>query len=155
MQREIGPSGVMAMYRPPHMNYAFSDYQVIVNMLPDYRQAARDWALQGLAPQYAATLRDCLVRYSGNLKEVENDARKELNNPLIWLREGVRSVLASPINLLTSLGILPRSLGAGIVGSGLLRVLAGIVALITLAAALVQIITGWDATMTFLQRLFA
>jgi hypothetical protein len=153
MQRELGPHGVMAMYRPPFAQFAFRDYQIVVNMLPDYRQAANDWVLQrSQAPQYAAAIRDVLVRYSGALKELEADVRTDLRNPLIWFREGVRAVLTSPVRLMTSLGILTPSLGATVIGSGLLRVGAGIIALITLLAALVQIMTGWDATVAMLDR---
>jgi hypothetical protein len=54
MQRELGHHGIMTMYRPPYANYAFRDYDIIVNMLPQYRQAAHDDILQlSQAPQYA------------------------------------------------------------------------------------------------------
>lgn len=119
-------------------------------MLPEYRQAARDWALRGQAPQYATTLRDVLIRYSGALKELEADARKESSNPIIWFSEGVKTVLSSPFRLLSSLGVLSGSVTAGIVGSNLLRVASGVIALVALTAGLVQTITGWDTSLALL-----
>lgn len=94
MQRELGHHGIMAMYQPPFASYAFRDYQIIVNMLPQYRQAANDEILRrSQAPQYADALRDVLVRYSGSLQELEADARRDLKSPLVWFREGVRRLL--------------------------------------------------------------
>jgi hypothetical protein len=153
MQRELGHHGVMAMYRPPFANYAFRDYQILVNMLPEYRQAANDPILQrNQAPQYADAMRDVLVRYSGSLQELESDARRELKSPLAWFREGVRTVLSLPLVALRELGILSPSLSASILGSGLLKVGAGVVALVTLIAGLVQILTGWDAAVALINK---
>jgi hypothetical protein len=153
MQRELGHHGIMAMYRPPYANYAFRDYQIIVNMLPQYRQAAHDEILQrNQALQYADAMRDVLVRYSGTLQELETDARRDLKSPVVWFRDGVRALLSLPLVALRELGILSPSLSASILGSGLLKVGAGVVALVTLVAGIVQILTGWDATVALIRR---
>lgn len=143
----------MAMYRPPFAGYAIRDYSVLMNMLPEYRQAANQWALRSQAAMYASTVRDALVRYSGSLDDIERDARQASQNPIVWLREGTRTVLASPFRLLRSLGILSEATESGIVGSSLLKIGSGVVALLTIAAAVVQILTGWEATIDFVQRL--
>jgi len=152
MQRELGGYGVMASYRPPFANYAHRNYQVVINMLPEYRQAATQWRMESQAAQYASAIRDVLLRYSGTLGELEDNAWKDLRSPVVWFRESVRAILASPFQLLTSLGILSSSIGAGLIGSGILRVASGLVALIALFAGIVQIITGWDATVAFVMK---
>jgi hypothetical protein len=153
MQRELGAYGIMAMYRPPFAGFAYRNYPVILNMLPEYRETSGDPILQrNQAPQYASAIRDVLIRYSGALSEREADVRKELRNPLIWFREGVKAILATPVVLLETFGILTPERSATLIGSGLLRIGAGVIALIGLAAALVQIITGWDATIAFVRR---
>ncbi len=153
MQRELGHHGVMAMYQPPFANYAFRDYQIIVNMLPEYRRAAKDEILRrNQAPQYADAMRDVLVRYSGSLQERESDVRGDLRSPLVWFREGVRAVLSLPLVALRELGILSPSLSASILGSGLLKVGTGVVALVTLIAGLVDILTGWAAAVALIHK---
>jgi hypothetical protein len=152
MQRELGGHGVMGMYRPPFANYAVHDYPILLNMLPEYRTAANDWALKSQANQYSSTIRDVLVRYSGALEEAELDALRAARNPLVWFREGVRAAVALPFRLLGSLGILSPAATSGIVGSSLVRVASGFVALVTLVAGCVQIITGWDATIVFIHQ---
>jgi hypothetical protein len=153
MQRELGGHGIMAMFKPPFANVEYRDYQVVVNMLPEYRQAAGDFILQrNQAPQYASAIRDVLVRYSGVLSEAQEDVRGELRNPLVWFREGVRAILATPVKVLENFGILTPETSATVTASRLLRVASGVVALVGLIAALVQIVTGWDATLAFLRR---
>jgi hypothetical protein len=154
MQREIGGHGVMALFRPPFANYAYRDYPLLVNMLPDYRRSANDWALHRHASECVSTIRDALVRYSGSLSELEEDARRSFRNPMVWFKEGVRFVVSSPFRLLRSLGILSAGVESNIVGSTLVRVASGIVALVTLVAGLVQIVTGWDASIALLHRMF-
>jgi hypothetical protein len=53
-------------------------------------------------------MRDVLVRYSGTLDEWDQDSRKDLKNPIVWFREGVRTVIAIPFRFLKFLGILSR-----------------------------------------------
>ena len=153
MQRDLGSHGTMAMYRPPFATYAFRDYQVLVNMLPEYRQAANDFILQrNQAPQYADAIRDVLLRYSGGLQQLENDKRRDLRNPLVWFREGVRTLVSFPFVALRELGVLSPSFSASILGSGLLKVASGVVAVVTLIAGLVQILTGWDTIVGLIDK---
>jgi hypothetical protein len=153
MQGEMGALGMMSMFRPAFANFAYRNYAILPNMLPDYRQYANDWALRSQAVQYASTIRDALVRYSGTLDEVEADVLKELKNPLTWFSEGTRALVATPFKVLRSVGVLSEAQEAGISGSALLRIGSGILALVGLAAGLVQIITGWDAMLKFIRDL--
>jgi len=152
MQREVGSHGVVAHYRPPFASVSYNSYPVLLNMLPEYQRSANDWALRSQAVQYANGVRDVLLRYSGSLGEAEADLLKDLHNPLAWFRDGVRIVLASPFDLLRSFGVLSSSAAFAITGSGILRVAAGVVALITLGAAIVQILSGWEASSALVQK---
>lgn len=153
IQREVGSHGIMAIYRPPFSSVGFRDYQILVNMLPEYRQAANDLILQrNQAPQYADAIRDVLLRYSGGLQELEGDTRRDLKNPLVWFREGVRALLSLPLLALRELGVLSPSLSASILGSGLLKIGTGILALVALVAGLVEILTGWEAVVALINR---
>jgi hypothetical protein len=144
MQRQIGGHGILYMFRPPFANFAYRDFPILLNLLPEYRTSANDWALRSQASHYASAIRDCLLRYSGSLEELEADSRSELKNPFIWFREGVRTFLALPFRLLRSLGILSGETESEIRSSKLARIGAGVLALVTLAAGIVQIVTGWD-----------
>lgn len=52
MQREMGPHGIIARFREPYVG-DFSNYPVVLNMLPRIDQFIRDGALTGRAHDYA------------------------------------------------------------------------------------------------------
>jgi hypothetical protein len=155
MQREMGPYGIMAVYRPPFANYAFNNYPILANLLPEYRRAAVSWRIQSQAEDYARAIWDALLRYSGSLGDLECEIRQNLRNPVVWIRESVRAILATPVWLLTSLGIFGSSTSSKIIGSRLMRLFAGLVSLIAIAANVVQIFSGWDASVIFIRKLLA
>jgi hypothetical protein len=154
MQREIGAHGMMAMFRPPFASVAYKNYPILINMLPEYRRSANDWALHGQALEYASAIRDALLRYSGSIDELEEDDRTEIKNPVAWFREGMRDLVALPFTILQSLGILSSATTSGIARSAIIRTGSGLLALVTLIAGLVQILAGWDTTIGFVHHLF-
>lgn len=64
MQNQLGSAGIMAAYKPPCANFQYSNYPIILNMLPDLRNALKDsYALGRLAEQYAATIQEVIIRH--------------------------------------------------------------------------------------------
>jgi hypothetical protein len=153
MQREMGHHGVMAMFRPPFAGVAYRNYEILPNMLPEYRTNASDWVLHSQASQYASLISDALLRYSGAIDEAESDIRREIRNPIAWFRDGVRAIVAAPFLLLQSLGVLSASQALGVTSSTIVRIGSGLLAFITLVAGFVQIATGWDTASSFVHRL--
>ena len=92
-----------------------------------------------------------LNRYAGRLQEWGEQFDRDVTNPLVWFREGIRALLPAPTFVLRSLGLWPAGRSAALVHSGLFRITLAIVGAIVLAAALVQIVTRWDATLAKLQ----
>jgi hypothetical protein len=152
MQREIGSHGVAAVYRPPFANYIVRDFDMLTNFLPLYRQSTQDWVLRNQAAQYADPRRDALLRYSGSLNDWAVAARGDLRKPIAWFRQGVRTVIASPVSLLASLGVVSFRTASRITDSWLTRMTSGLIGIVTLVAAAVQIIVGWDYTIAFIVK---
>ena len=93
---------------------------------------------------------DVLNKYAGRLQEWGEQLDREAANPVVWFREGVQTLLLLPAFVLRSLGLLPASSS---VTTGLLgRIVSGIVSLVVLVAALVQIVSGWDSTLAKLRQ---
>ena len=153
MQSDLGRYGVYAKYKPPHANYFFNSYPVLPNLLPELNRASHDDLLsQRIAPEYAASIREVLDRYSGALNGWIDHADGNLRYPLRWFAEGVRGVVLTPTLLLRSFGL---QLGSAEPGSGgLFRALTAVLSLVTLISGLVTIATGWHAAVTFARRLF-
>ena len=154
MQRQLGSSGILAAYKPPFANFQYTNYPILLNMLPELRNALADsFALERLANQYSATLQEVMIRHLGEVEEVEMEQRSLLRNPFVWLREGVRAVLSGPLYLLQWFGILSESATNRLIGNFLFRFLSSFTVLIGFIGSVVSIVVGWDQFIGMIGRL--
>lgn len=144
MQRQLGSAGIYAAYRPPYARVQYTNYPIILNMLPDLRHALNDHSLQDVAFQYASALQDTLVRHLGTLDDVMEQSDASLRNPIIWLREGVRAVMALPIQILSWLGAISESTVAAVSGGRTFMAISAFSAVIGFVSAVMGIILGWQ-----------
>lgn len=144
MQEQLGSDGVFAKYRPPFANFQFQNFPIVLNLLPELQRSLTDQLPSGdLANQYAMALQEALVRHLGTLHDREVDLAKSIRNPLTWLREGVRAIVALPLNVLSWLGVLSEVTVGRITASKYFSALSGLAALIGFVSAVVGLVTGW------------
>lgn len=145
MQRQLGRSGVMAAYRPPFVNFQYQNYPILLNMLPDLRNSLVDsYALGRLADQYSSTLQEVMIRHIGEVDEIESDQRKILKNPIIWLREGIRVLLSSPIYLIQWFGLISETATDRVVDNLIFRFMSSFVVLVGFIGSVISIVVGWE-----------
>jgi hypothetical protein len=154
MQREMGSAGIVHTFRPPFANFAYQNYPIVLNMLPELRR----WATDSPRPldqfrEYAAALHEALIRYDGQLVDALEHSQKQLWNPFVHLREGVQFVLLLPFRILGWLGFGGETLQSRLAGMMLVRVLSALVALATLIASLVTVISGGEQAVSIVRRL--
>lgn len=146
IQSNIGQTGMME-YIAPFRTYIIKNYQIILNTLPKFR----DGSVENFDIN---SVDDALIRYVGDLEEIEKYYRKSIKNPLIWFQEGVNEILGLPLLVLTSFGILSQHSMFRIKHNMIFRVVTGIVGLISFIAAIVTIIQGKEETIEFVRNLF-
>ena len=145
MQKQLGRSGIYASYRPPYANFQYSNYPIILNMLPDLRNALNDAVLlNNLAHQYSMALQDTLVRHLGSLHDLDEVNDTALHNPVIWLREGVRVITAFPLSLLGWLGAMSETTIAHITSSRIFKAISAFAALVGFVSAVIGVVLGWE-----------
>lgn len=154
MQLQLGFSGIYASYRPPHANFQYSNYPIILNMLPDLRHVLDDSILSDspVVNQYSMALQDTLVRHLGSLHDQDEKNGKALRNPIVWLREGVRVVVALPLTLLGWLGAIGESTVSRLLAGRIFNAISAFVALVGFVSAVMGIALGWDQ---FIQMVLA
>lgn len=144
IQNKVGGFGIMT-YKPAYQNYMINNYQLIVNTLPLFRE--------GKVENFDAnSVDDCLLRYLGHLEGNTQESLKNLKNPIIWFREGIREILSIPILLLSWFGIFSTRTVNRIIDSAFFKIIAGLFALVTFISGVVTIIVGYKETLTFFQR---
>lgn len=149
MQGEMGSFGVVHNYKPPYQNYVITNYDIILNMIPDLRRCLEDDLLsRNLAHQYMNALQEAIVRYVGSIEDDRSDIINEIKNPVKWLRNGIRDIVAVPAYLLGWFGIISESTLQRWVSSLIFSVISGVVALAGFASAIVTIVIGWEQFVT-------
>jgi hypothetical protein len=146
MQRQMGHHGIYASYRPPYANFQYSNYPIILNMLPELRKTFDDDVLNrgDLAHQYAIAIQEAIVRYVGNLDDIEQEYIKNLRNPFIWFREGVRAIVSFPVSILGWLGALSERTVSALISSKSFQFVSALVGIVGFISAVMGIALGWD-----------
>lgn len=142
MQSNVGTFGVMS-YKPAFQNYMINNYQIIINTLPKFRE--------GQVQNFdVGSVDDCLLRYIGYLEDYKKETEKNVKNPIVWFREGFKEIISIPLFILSSFGIFSRRTVDSIMDSVIFKILAGLIALVTLVSGLVTIVVGYDQTVKFI-----
>ena len=146
MQVDLGRGGVLAAYSPPFSNVQYTHYPVVLNMLPDLRYAFDNQRLSSnrMVRQYSMILSETLWRHLGTLDEATADAVREIRNPVVWFREGVRMILTIPIELLGWLGAVSQGTVVRLARSRPVTFLTTVVGIVSFSSAIMGIVVGWD-----------
>jgi hypothetical protein len=157
MQGELGAFGYLEAFHRPFQNLVYRNAPVIFTLLPElYGELNRGGLTGGYEPaiaQYQQTLQEVLIRHLGILDDLSQEIRSELGNPLLWFREGIRSLVFLPVSVLGWLGIASPALVLRVTSSMLARSTAGVLALIGLVSAAVTIVVGWEQFLAKIQAL--
>jgi len=145
IQDLVGNFGVMA-YKPAFQNYMINDYLIIINTLPKFREGHVENFDFGAVD-------DCLLRYIGHVLDYKKDTLRNLKNPFIWFREGFREIFSLPLFIFNWFGIFSRRSINSIMDSVIYKIIAGLLALVTLVSGFVTIIVGYDQTIVFIKRI--
>jgi hypothetical protein len=145
MQSNVGNFGVMS-YKPAYQNYMINNYQIIINTLPKFREGQ----IQNFD---VVSVDDCLLRYIGYLEDCKRETEKNMKNPIVWFREGFKEIISIPLFILSSFGIFSRRTVESIMDNLIFKILAGLIALVTLFSGLVTIVVGYDQTLKIVMGL--
>jgi hypothetical protein len=145
MQNILGRTGVVE-YVAAFQKYKVRNYQVILNTLPKFREYITDADIN--------MVDDALLRYIGIAEEGTEDFKKELNNPIIWLREGFRKFFGIPFYVFNWLGIIPDNTLSKIISNAIFKIFAGIGGFVAFVSALVTIIQGKEQAIEFIKKIF-
>jgi len=124
-----------------------SNYSLLLNTLPKFRDRTLD--------QFDInSSQDCLLRFIGVKIEQMDYASKDIWNPLIWFREGMREIVSSPFTLLHFFGLIKSPAMISIKNSGLIKIISAIFSVIAAVSGIVTIITGYAPSLKFLKDFF-
>lgn len=149
MQTIIGDY-VEVTYKPPAANFVYKNYQVIVNGITEiknmYIRMINGFSLsleKEMLLESIELVDDVLLTYISYLQKQEEELTKELKNPFVWFREGVRFIVTFPIFLVHWSGLIRYNTYSRISNNIIIKVIAFMVGIITLFSSIVTIVTGY------------
>lgn len=145
IQNDLGSLGVME-YIAPFQRYTISNYQIVINSLPKFR----DGSVENFDIN---SVDDCLLRYLGVMERRKNHSANDLNNPIVWFRVGIGEILSIPLFVFNWFGIFSRKTVDNIKESTLYRIVTGIMSLVAFISAIVTIILGREQLMEFIREI--
>jgi hypothetical protein len=150
MQRLMGSFGIAAVYKPPGANHIFRNYEMLVNGISgireSYTQMASGYGLdldRRILHETISMIDDMLLTFIGAADNLVDEAQKELKNPLIWLREGVRFIVTSPISLMYWSGLIRYRTYNTLSNNFLVKLLSFLIGVIGIVSSIVTIVTGY------------
>lgn len=150
MQTMMGSYGIASSYKPPFANFMYNNYQLVVNGIREikdnFQRAAGSYGLSFEKRWVIESINivdDALLTFVGAIGDVLDEAKKDLKNPLIWLREGVRFIVTSPISLMYWSGLMKYRTYNVISNNLFVKFLSFLIGIIGFVSSIVTIVTGY------------
>ncbi|WP_166238498.1 hypothetical protein [Paenibacillus turpanensis] len=152
MQEKVGSLGIAQQWIPPFSQFAYSNFQLIVNLLPEIRRkqgSLGGWnsLMDEEVKAYISTIDEVLLRYLGVLDKRHKYAVNNIKNPFIWLREGVQFFVQLPISVLYWSGLIRYATYNFLTRNFFIKILNLLIIIIGLASSVVTIVTGYNPFM--------
>lgn len=159
MQIMMGSYGLAATYKPAGANYMFKNYQMIVNGITEvkdiYMRMINGLGLsieKEMLRELIGTIDDVILTYIGYLENNGERLLKELKNPFVWFREGVRFIVTFPIYLMQWSGLIRYTTYASISNNIFVRFVSFIVGIIAFVSSIVTIVTGYTSFVAIIKN---
>ena len=127
--------------------YSTSNYQALVNFLPETRNVINDFDNSIMRMRYnqeAQYCDDMFVRHLGSLELSEKNMRKSIYNPFADFAEGVKLIISLPVLLLKWFGFISAERSRKIKKNPILKIINFIVTAVGFVSGIMAIIMGWN-----------
>ncbi|WCK57342.1 hypothetical protein PP175_29570 (plasmid) [Aneurinibacillus sp. Ricciae_BoGa-3] len=159
IQKMMGKYGIADTYQPAGVTYLLRDYAIILNGISEVYELSRRM-YQGIGSpldfeismfqESARMIDDSLLMYYGVLKNDSEDKLKELINPFIWLRDGVRGIVTFPIYLLYWSGLMQYATYNKVNNNFVVKFISLIFSVLGVVSSVVTVVTGYTPFITIL-----
>ena len=148
MQYELGADGVYAYVQDNLKGYATNNYELLVNFLPETRNAIRNQGNIILMERWNQAVQDCddmFLRHLGTLKLAEEKIKRSLKNPFSNFAEGVKLIISLPVLLLKWFGFISAESSTKIKKNPILKIINFFVTTVSFVSGIMAIVMGWNA----------
>ncbi|SFI95351.1 hypothetical protein SAMN02910355_0289 [Terrisporobacter glycolicus] len=146
IQKIIGVFGVAADYKPSCADYFIPNYQIIINEVNNLLSCYSNGFRKGISDSIIM-IDSSIGKYIGYAENKRKKMLKDLRNPFVWIREGVRAIVTFPIFFLYWTGIIEYSNYNKIQNNKIIRFGSVFLGTLGFISTLITIITGYEPFM--------
>ncbi len=147
MQYELGSDGIYAYVTDNLKGFSTSNYQLLVNFLPEIRDILNEQDNMIMMNRYHQSINNCddmFIRHLGTLRNFEQTKRKNMFNPFSCFSDGIKFIVSLPILLLNWFDFISDENTRKVKHSWLIKFLNFILTLVGFISAIMTIIMRWD-----------
>ena len=152
IQEIIGSFGIAANYKPAYSNYFISNYDIIVNEVNNLLNYHSNRYQKGISDSLIM-IDSSLSKYIGYAQNKKDKLSKNLLNPFVWIREGIRAIVTFPIFFMYWTGIIEYSHYNKIQNNILFKVIGVIIGTLGFIETLMAIVTGYQPFMNIIKSI--
>lgn len=150
MQIIMGDYGIASTYKPAGANYMIRNYQMIVNGISEiketYLRMDHGFGLSfeiRMLRELIGAIDDVLLTYVGSLDSNRESRMRDIKNPFVWFREGVRFIVTFPIYLMHWSGLIQYTTYYSFSNNIIVKFITFIIGIIAFISSIVTIVTGY------------
>lgn len=154
MQGAMEDLGICQSFHDPLSNHVYTNYPLILNLLPKLRKSSEKTGLSGASPlftEYGNIMQEVLIRYDGQLADIIEQISKSIKNPFNVLREGIQFSLFLPAHIWGWFGVSGSSAASRFATGAIAAFLSAIVSLLGLVSAIITVVMDAQNTLDILK----
>lgn len=158
MQYELGADGIFAHAIDNLNGYSTRNYQLLINFLPELRDAISETDNSIIMMRLSKSAKDCddmFIRHLSSLEEYDKSVRNNLFNPFSCFSEGIKSLISLPVLLLNWFGFLSYEHTKKIRKSWIVNVINFVVVILGLISSIITIVLGWNQFLQIVSKIIS
>lgn len=151
IQNMLGGLGIIDYQ---YMGIYYKNIAVLLNYLGDIPSIKTSiFSDEQLLNFQSQSCQNAFIRFDGILNGFLEDYKKKLFNPFSCLARGIRTVISLPFKILNSIGLISNDSVEKISNGFIIKILGGILSLITIISAIVSIVVGWEEFIKIIEKI--
>ena len=141
MQYILGEAGIISFTQ---FNKYYKNIPILLNIMNEITSYINDPFVGDDEIKMVNWCQNAFLRKTGILNEYIQNEPKKLVNPFYNLSSGIRFILLIPIGILNSIGLISNDGKSKIGNNIIIRMLSGIISLLTILSVIITIVVGWN-----------
>ena len=151
MQYILGESGIISYIEGGRY---YNNIPLLLNVMNEITSYVNNPLVGENEIKMVQWCQNAFLRKTGILNDYIKNETKRIYNPLYSLSAGIKFILLIPVEILNSIGLISNNGKNKINDNKIVKILSGILSLITILSAIITIVIGWNNFVEIIKAFF-